>query len=599
MEDINELMRNIPIWISGLRKPLESISKNSESTFVKLGQDLQFVYADAERLERLAVETTGMISGDSDDKLLSKIRDLAKGALKRLESFRTEVLELFPRFELCQDQMKKLNEKCPGILKIARTLNMIALNISTESSRTKECEEMFGIFVKEIRELAKKVNEISLKIKEDSEESRIVQKNEFSGILDRGNELNQTSEKAREMVSENIRRIDNVMNLSLEALQRSEVHSQKISGLVGDVVVAIQFHDIVRQQIEHVIEAFQDVEATINENMNIISGNNCEEHSILLGKSHYILRLQALQLKQIINEIKDAHRNIIVAFEEIGNDIETLVDDVGQMALVKNGKGNQDSDFNMLISGFEKLEKIMVNGEDLTEAIEGAMNRTKTSASDLSNYLSLIEDVSMDLHIKSINALIMSKRLGQSGITLSVLAQYVTEVSKGSDEFVSEVIDILKSIHASAQDLNLASLKNSEGTEYVHGMGVSLEDGICHISGSYDMFLKNVDQSRSESMDLKKKIIAVGSDLTFLTEMEGGIDECLKDIDVLLGKLSPFSSGDQKPEEDLSRVQSRYTMEIERGVHQRSIGNDGTTEKVIIKEARSDENKLGDNVELF
>jgi hypothetical protein len=37
-------------------------------------------------------------------------------------------------------------------------------------------------------------------------------------------------------------------------MRSAEVHSQKISSLVGDVVVAIQFHDIARQQIEHIVQ---------------------------------------------------------------------------------------------------------------------------------------------------------------------------------------------------------------------------------------------------------------------------------------------------------------------------------------------------------
>jgi len=599
MENTNELLINISMWISGLKRPLESISYNSESRFVKLGQDLQSVYADAERLEKLAVETTGMISGDGDDKLLSNISELAKGALVRIESSRADVSELFPRFKSCQDQMKRLKERCPGIVKIAKTLNMVALNISTESSRTEECVEMFGIFVKEIRELAKKVGEISRRIKEDSEDSSVVQEHDFSGILDRGNELNKTAEKAREMVSENIRGIDNVMNLSLQSFQRSEAHSQRISGLVGDVVVAIQFHDIVRQQIEHVMEAFQDVEYTVNEKGNVISGGNGEDASILLGKAHGILRLQALQLEQIISEIRDAHRKITVAFEEIGSEIETLVSDVSQMSSVRDEGDRQDSALALLLAGFGRLEKIIENSDELIGEIDDVMKHTKASASNLSDYLSLIEEVSMELHIKSINALIMSKSLGRNGITLSVLAQYVTEVSKGSDEFVREVIEIIKAIDASAHDLNIASLKSDEGTDYKHGTRASLKDGINRISGSYERFLKNVDLSHDQSMRLKKKISDVGSGLAFMTEMKDNLDGCLKDIKIFVEKLRPFSFKDQKTIEDLSRVQSRYTMESERGIHRRSIGSDDRTQGETIKETQDSDTELGDNVELF
>ncbi len=597
MQDNIELLKNTCSWISELKMPLESIAKNSESRFIKLGQDLQAVYSDAEGLERLAVETTGMVSGDTDNDLLSKIRELAKGSLTRLEYVRSEVSELFPRFESCAGQIKRLNERCPGIIKISKTLNMVSFNISTESSRTAECEEMFNIFVREIRELAKRVNDISHRMKEDTEHSEKSQDNDFARILDRSNDLNRTADRAKDMVSENIRRIDEVMNMSVQTLHRSEVHTQKISGLVGEVVVAIQFHDIARQQIEHVIEAIQEMKSSINKEA--ISGGNDEANLILLGKAHSILRLQALQVEQVIFEISEAHRKITAAFEEIGNEAEALVDDVSLIGSGRTEGGNQDSAFNLLLWGFEKLEEIMAKGENLTEEIAETMKRTRASASNLSNYLSLIEELGSELHIKSINALIMSKKLGKNGVTLSVLAQYVTEVSRGADEFVSEVIDIIKTIQTSAQDLTF-SYKRGVAPGSKGEMGTSLGSGINYISGSYDRFLKNVDLSRSCSMALKKKIMEVESGLAFLTEMKGRLEAGVNNIREIVGNLSPYASSDQEAVKDIAMVQSRYTMEVERGIHKRSIEYGDNKSKGINKgKSDFDNSELGENVELF
>ena len=596
MEDTEALLKDIRELINKIKTPLGSIARDSESRFVRLGQDLQSVFSDAEGLERLVTETAGMISGDTDDKLLSRIGDLEKDALSRLEAFTKEVSGLVPRFEACINQMKRLNDRCPGIIKIAKTLNMISFNISTESSRSEDCEEMFGIFVKEIRELAGKVSDISRRIKEDSENSRIAQENDFSRILDKGNELSMTADRARVMVSENIERIDDVMNLSLKTLQRSEVHSQKISGRVSEIVVAIQFHDIARQQIEHVIEALQDIEGLIRENGS--SGRGAEGGPALIGKVHSILRLQALQVEQVILEVREAHRKITEAFNEIGNEVDALVDDVGRMGSDMMDEETRGGAFKRLLSGFERLELVMENGEAMTDEIDRTMKTTRDAANGLSGYLSSIEDVSNDLHIKSINALIMSKRLGKSGVTLSVLAQYVTEVSNGSDEFVREIIDILKAIQASALDLSLFSSKVDEASSYKSAMASSLREGIGSISLSYDGFLGNLELSRGRSVALKKKIAEAGSGLGFLTAMKDGLEMNLKEMAAIVRMLSPFGTDDQTVAEDLANVKSRYTMEIERGIHQRSIAGGERGERGIAKET-PDESELGDNVELF
>lgn len=597
MEENVLLLEDARALINRIKMPLGAILRDSESRFVMTGQDLQSIYSDAEGLTRMTMETAGMISGDADDRLLPRIGRLATEALSRLEAFTTEVSGIFPRFETCINQMKTLNERCPGIIKIAKTLHMISLNISTESSRSQECEEMFGIFVKEIRELAGKVNDISHRIKEDSEKSGTVQEKDFSRILGQGNELNLTADKARGMVSENMERIDDIMKRSLQTLQRSESHSQRISDLVGEIVVAIQFHDIARQQVEHVIEALQDIEGLIDKDK--MSGVGAGEDSILLEKVHSILRLQASQVEQVISEIREAHVKITGAFDEIGNEIEALVNNVSGMGSGMMEEGSRENAFNLLLSGFERLGDIMSEGEALTKEIDGTMRRTRDVASGLSEYLSLIEDVSDDLHIKSINALIMSKKLGTNGVTLSVLAQYVTEVSKESDEFVTEVIEILKSIKASAGELSLSSSEGSDASAYQGTTSSSLREGIDSVSRSYEGFLENMDHSRSRSMALKKKIMDAGTALDFLKGMKDGLETCLKDVESLVTRLAPYGSDGQKATDDLSKVQSRYTMEIERGIHEMSVGGDEESHKAAEKETKPDESELGDNVELF
>ena len=596
MKKIIELLIKTQLWISELKAPLESVSKNSESSFVKLGLDLQSVYSDAERLKGLAVETTGMISGDTDDNLLSKIGGVEKGSMARLESFRTGLSEIFPRFESCINQMNRLNQICPGIIKIAKMLNMIALNFSTESSRTELSEEMFGIFVKEIKELAGKINDVSCRIKEDSDNSRSRQEYDFKRILERRGQLENTADKAKEIVSENIVRIDEVMNLSLITLHESERHSRKISALVGDVVMAIQFHDIARQQIEHVMGALQDLEhAIVGKD---ISSINPEENSSLLGKTYSILNLQALQVQQIVFEISKAHEKIMGAFEEISHEIDDIVNGVSRLGCGMIEDNEEQGIFNLLLSGFEKLEMTMVHGEEMEGEIDETMKRTSAAASNLSGYLDIIQDLSMQLHIKSINALIMSKKLGQSGGVLSALSQYVTEGSKRSDAFVVEVVDILKSIKSVAKDLSRISSKS--GSDNERQGETSLSVGISYISEIYHKFIKNAEQSNQYSIALKKKISEVESGLGFLTDMKCNLEKCLNRMSDIVDNLSPFLSNNHNRIADLAKIKDRYTMEVERDIHQRSIGKDDGSRIKIIKDTQDDiYGELGDNVELF
>jgi len=597
METTIEILKNTSSWLSEIKRPLESISTSNEPRFIKVGQELQSIYSDTEIITRSAIEATRLIEEDSNENLLAHINSLAEGSLDKIEAFRKGLAEMFPNFESCINYMKNLNDTCPDIIKIAKMLNMTALNISVESSRTESSKEMFQIFVQEIKELAGKASQVSSRIKEDSEDSRVNQENDFARILERRDQLDVTAHNAKEIISENVKRVEEVMELSRHILRESEKHSQKISGLVGDVVMALQFHDIARQQIEHVIQALQDIEAQIGDRDAL--QDNPEENSKSLGKAYYLLRIQVFQTQQVASEIESVHEKILTAFEEISSEIDSIIHEIGRLGRGHAERSQERSAFNHLLSGFEKLEATMANGEELERQIDESMKRTSESASNLSNYLSMIEDLSMQFHIKSINALVMSKRLGKSGVTLAVLAEYVTEGAKKSDSFVLKLVDILRSLQSASDDLNRLSLKTGNGSGGEGRSERDLSDGILFISEIYEKFLKNAEEARQRSMTLRKKISGIAMGLSFLYDMKSDMERCLNRMKETLDSLEPFSSFSQDLASDLSRLKNRYTMQRERGIHQKAFGNRDTSLESEAKNSREDDSDLGDNVELF
>ena len=215
--------------------------------------------------------------------------------------------------------------------------------------------------------------------------------------------------------------------------------------MVGEVVVAIQFHDISRQQIEHIVQTLDEIRTFFSKGK---SGEYIydETQGDSLAKAYAVLSLQVEQMNQVIKEINSAHKKIKKSFNDIGNEVDVLVDEM--MGLSKNTDNSyyEETPFEQLISGLNQLDHILTQGKDMAGMIDHNLRRSAEIAENLASHLTQMEDISMDLHIKAINALIMSKRLGTEGKTLSVLAEDVTEVSTDSNEFVFDVVDILKAI---------------------------------------------------------------------------------------------------------------------------------------------------------
>ncbi len=606
MNEISRIIQETLIRISELETPLVEVSTESEPQFVNLGNSLQDIYSGAEGLTELSRETAMLIDGESNDNILSNIGDFSRSSLSRLNASKEDVSNILPKVETCSVNLKRLYDMCPVIRTIAKKLNIVALHISMESSRSRECEEMFNFFVEEIKQLAGKVHEISVKIRDDSEKAKTSQIADFSSIAERKEILNSLADNAHRSVEDNVHHMEGLIKLALKTMRRAEIHSKKISSLVGEVVVAIQFHDIVRQQIEHVVETLKEVSSFFIEDTDGESISN-ENQTVSLAKAYSILSLQAEQINQVTREIHDAHNKIQRSFHEIGNEVESLVN--GMIDLSENTDGTQytGNPFEQLISGLNQLDKIISQGREMAGMIDRNLRQSAASAENLAGHLTEMEDIGMDLHIKAINALIMSKRLGAEGKTLSVLAEDVTAVSLDSNDFVLDVVEILKAIGELTANLKHLS---EEKDDHLHDDEMhkdNLSNSVDMISAVYNDFMQKSSLSVEQSKLLRAKIFHLESELEFLRSMEDTLSSQRKNINKIIEKITPYIPEDSITGSDLEHLSERYTMEIERGIHNKALKKDSASSESqkdadsenINAPENNEEDYLGDNIDLF
>lgn len=605
MNEIYGIVQETITKISELKAPLERVSAESEPQFVNLGINLQDIFSGAEGLTSLTRETAMLIDGESNDNILGNIGDFSRESLTKLNMCREDVANVLPKVETCSTNLKLLYDMCPVIKTIAKKLNIVALHISMESSRSRECEEMFNFFVEEIKQLATKVHEISVTIRDDSEKAKSNQVADFSSISDRKEVLTSLADNAHHSVEENVHYMEDLIKMALKTMRHAEIHSKKISSLVGEVVVAIQFHDIARQQIEHIIETLEEIRTFFNEEIDNGSVPD-ENRSDPLVKAYTVLSLQAEQVNQVIREIHEAYKKIKKSFNDIGNEVDALVS--GMIGLSKNtdGTDHTDNPFQQLISGLDQLEKIMNQGKEMARMIDSNLRQSAETAEDLASHLAEMEDISMDLHIKAINALIMSKRLGSEGKTLSVLAEDVTEVSLDSNEFVLDVVKILKAIGNLAT--NLSCLSDQEGS-YLDDTNrqMNLSTGIDMVTVVYDDFLSKSTQSVEQSKELREKIIRLETELEFLKEIENTLSGQQDSINNIMESIKPFIPEDTIGDSEFEHLTERYTMEIERGIHNKALkkepistgSSDKSDSEDMVSPEKNEEDYIGDNIELF
>lgn len=591
-------MAKINNRLSSLMEQLESIVKNIGPDFLNLSQMLEHTHSEAKTITRLTLKALQTGGDETDQSPLNNVADFSEDFLRQLENDSAELFGNLEDIKTSIDYLDRLQKVVYSIRSIAKTLNMISINVAIESSRSNRCEEIFGLFVDEIKELSNRVNMISKDICNDSKSSQTKQLEILNDIIARTYQLKKITAKANEIIKTNVDGIKHFFSVSQDGLKKSRDYSKEISRHIGIIIESIQFEDITRQQLEHIFHAIKDAEEQYTRSFSREDDQALDTE--ILSQVHSTLVIQMAQIEQVISEIRDVHNRILNSFIEISKLVDMLVEETTGFSLGKNTRNETGIPFEELISGFTNLDEILKQGYTLSEKIEEAVTESVEITSNLSSHVGRVEDISLDLHIKAINAILMSERLGNEGLPHAVLARNVTEVSKESNNFIAEIVDIIGNISNLTENLNKTSGEGAQRSKTLkEDNRYSLESNLGRISDVYKQFKETSSLAFEHSGILKKSVSQSDSALYFLQDIADRLSECIENTRPVIQSLDPYKRQIPADENEINQISQKYTMKIERDIHNRAI-NHGDQPPWTPDEPVDDEgSEFGENVELF
>lgn len=240
-----------------LTNQLTEVIQQTESAVLDIGDRFMNIVERARNQARKASGAFSRFAGDDEDSK-DALLDLSKQALsdviESMKGIATVVEQTLAGMELIIEDAEDIRKIVSEIEYIAEQTNLLALNAAIEAARAGEHGRGFAIVADEVRKLSDRSNAAADEIRELITKVETDMKDIYLKTKKSTSESNVLSSEAEMVVEDTLKEIDGVMNDAKKQLAELTVETESLAKDISSIVISMQFQDITRQRIEHVIE---------------------------------------------------------------------------------------------------------------------------------------------------------------------------------------------------------------------------------------------------------------------------------------------------------------------------------------------------------
>lgn len=565
---------------------------STEREFLELGRRLQEFWERSNEISRLAADCAEATSGsDMEQAIAAMNQELEEMAgMCRSELSRDSI-----------DQLERIDVVVTGLAgvlgefkRIVRKLQMLGISTRIESARLGATGRGFTTLADDVEKLGLTIVEHSAKItaKSDLLVAHIASARERTELM-----LDKQTRCASEVFSRIQADMDSLGGLadrSREAAANLPARAGEIGKSVQEVVQSLQFHDIVRQQVEHVEQAMDDASQEL-------AGCSSVDEEEAVRLVSFCSDITALQLSQVRN----ARDRFTGALASIRDNLSAIADTVRAMVGDLEDASGEGSGDKLLLRVRESIGEVMTGIRSFTEqgqAMALTMREVAGTVGDMADFVGDIEEVGSEIELIALNASIKAAHTGSEGAALGVLAMAIQGLSVEAREMTGRVSDILKAI-TEVSDRLQSNASSFLRTDEVDGVLAKFRDLMDLLGETNHKVSRALNALSGQGGELAADLRATAE----RTDFDAGVDEGLlaveRGMESMLARIQrevPHVDEGRQPER-LRAMLERYTMEAERDIYRKTFGAVAGDADVFFDDApvQAGGGDFGDNVELF
>jgi len=267
----------IPVLVNQLRE----VTQQTESAALDIGDKFMNIVERARKNTADASVVLEKFTG-AENKEGGNAIELSKKALSDvIQSLQESIVfasQTMNEIKVMSEDTMHINKVVDEIEFIAGQTNLLALNAAIEAARAGEHGRGFAIVADEVRKLSDRSNTAAEEIR------KLITKIETdTGVIYRNSEISVSksftvSEESATIVENTMHKIDGMVEEVKNQLDILTQETQSLAKDIGNIVVSMQFQDITRQRIEHVIEPLLDFKMELEEMLQSASSIDSKIH---------------------------------------------------------------------------------------------------------------------------------------------------------------------------------------------------------------------------------------------------------------------------------------------------------------------------------
>lgn len=260
LSPITDLLNRSSQLIPVLTGQLETVMQETENAALEIGERFMEIIAKARNQAARAANAFAEFApgDDRDGKALVELsREALSAVMDNLRSVNGAARNTLENMRTINSIMDSIRQVVSEIEYIADQTNLLALNASIEAARAGEHGRGFAVVADEVRKLSARstsaASEIGKLIRTVEEEiAGIYGETEKSAAV---TELR--SRESEEIMNEALGKINEVMLHAGNEMDGLSAETESLAKDISGIVISMQFQDITRQKIEHVIDPLQ------------------------------------------------------------------------------------------------------------------------------------------------------------------------------------------------------------------------------------------------------------------------------------------------------------------------------------------------------